>query len=82
MFEPLCIIGNVYIGAGLPQWLNGKDSACSAGDIPRCVLNPYVRKIPWKKTWQPTPVFLPGEFRGHKEPGGLQSTGSQRVGHD
>ena len=21
---------------------------------------PYIRKIPWKRKWQPTPVFLPG----------------------
>ena len=28
--------------------------------------NPWVRKIPWKREWLPTPVFLPGEFRGWK----------------
>ena len=26
--------------------------------------NPRVRKIPWRRKWQPTPVFLPGEFHG------------------
>ena len=26
--------------------------------------DPWVGKIPWRKEWQPTPVFLPGEFRG------------------
>ena len=26
--------------------------------------NPWVRKIPWRREWQPTPVFLPGEFHG------------------
>ena len=31
--------------------------------------------------WQPTPVFLLEEFHG-QEPGGLQSMGLQRVGHD
>ena len=25
-------------------------------------LDPWVRKIPWRREWQPTPVFLPGEF--------------------
>ena len=25
---------------------------------------PWVRKIPWRREWQPTPVFLPGEFYG------------------
>ena len=30
-------------------------------------------KIPWRKIWQPTPVFLPGEIPWTEEPGGLQS---------
>ena len=38
--------------------------------------------IPWRRTWQPTPVFLPGEFRWTEDPGGLQSMGSQRVRHN
>ena len=33
-------------------------TACSAGDL---VL---VRKIPWRRKWQLTPVFLPGKFHG------------------
>ena len=37
---------------------------------------------PRKRQWQPTPVFLPGESPWTEEPGGLQSTGSQRVKHD
>ena len=40
------------------------------------------RKIPWRKESQPTPVFLPGEFLWTEEPGGLQPTGLQRLGHD
>ena len=28
--------------------------------------NPWVRKIPWKREWQPTLVFLPGEFHGQR----------------
>ena len=40
------------------------------------------QKDPWRRWWLPTPVFLPGEFHGAEEPGRLQSTGSQRVGHD
>ena len=28
--------------------------------------NPWVRKIPWRREWQPTPVFLPGEFHGQR----------------
>ena len=52
-----------------------KNRPASAGDI-------RVRKIPWRKKWQPTPIFLPGESPWTEEPGGLQSIGSQRVGHD
>ena len=44
--------------------------------------NPWVGKIPWKRAWQPTPVFLTGESPWTKEPGGLQSIVLQRVGHD
>ena len=39
-------------------------------------------KVPWRRAWQPTPVFLPGESPCTEGPGGLQSMGSQRVGHD
>ena len=28
--------------------------------------NPWVRKIPWRRKWQPTPVFLPGEPHGQR----------------
>ena len=35
----------------------------------------------WRRKWQPTPVFLPGASEG-REPGGLPSMGSHRVGHD
>ena len=36
----------------------------------------WVRKIPWRRAGQPTPVFLPGRIPWTEEPGGLQSIGS------
>ena len=40
-------------------------------------------RAPWRRKWQPTPVFLPGKSHGQTEqPGVLQSMGLQRVGHD
>ena len=58
----------------------GKESASNAGDTGRCEFDPQVGKIPRRRAWKPTPVFLPGESHGRREePGGLQSTGSQRV---
>ena len=44
--------------------------------------NSWVEKIPWRRAWQPTPVFLPGEPPWKEEPYGLQFTGSQRVRHN
>ena len=37
---------------------------CLQGRRPR--LHPWVEKIPWRREWQPTPVFLPGEFHGQR----------------
>jgi len=45
----------------------------------RLGFNPWVRKIPWRRKWQLTPGFLPGESPWTKEPGGLQSMELQRV---
>ena len=36
----------------------------------------------WRRKWQPTPVFLPGESQGLGKPSGLLSMGSHRVRHD
>ena len=47
-----------------------------------CGFDPWVRKIPWRRAWQPTPLFLPGESPWTEEPGGLQSMGLQTTGHD
>ena len=38
--------------------------------------------IPWRRAWQPTPIFWPGESPWTEEIGGLQSIELQRVGHD
>ena len=61
------------------QWLSSKESACQCR---RCQFDPWVGKIPWRRKWQPTLVFLPGKSHGQKSLVGLQSMGSQRVGHD
>ena len=45
--------------------------------------NPWVRKIPWRKEWLPTPVFMPGESHGQRSLVGYSSCmGSQRVRHN
>jgi len=45
----------------LPWWFTSKESAFNAGDHLLCRrygLNPWVRKIPWRRKWQPIPTFL------------------------
>ena len=37
--------------------------------------DPWVRKIPWRREWQSTPVFLPGESRGQGNLAGYSSWG-------
>ena len=47
--------------------------------------DPWIGKIPWRKEWQPTPVFSPGEFNGQRSLVGYSLWGhkeSQRDGHD
>ena len=60
--------------SGLPGGSAGKESARNAGDLGS---HPWVGKIPRRKKWQPTPVFLPGEVHGQRSLAG--SMGSQRV---
>ena len=60
MLNMLVIIVIIIID-GLPWWLSGKESSCNAGEpssIPGL--------IPWRKEWQPTPVFLPEESHGQR----------------
>ena len=42
----------------------------------------WVGKIPWRKKWQPIPVFLPGEPYGQRCLVGYRPWGSKRVKHD
>ena len=44
--------------------------------------NPWVGKIPWRRKWQPTPVFLPGESHGQRSLVGPSPWGRKRVWHD
>ena len=52
-----------------------KNLPTNAGGV-RLEFDPWVGKIPWRRAWHPTPVFLPGESPWTEEPGGLQSIGS------
>ena len=49
-----------------PRWPSGKEPACHCRRCRRHEFNPWFRKIPQRRAWQPTPVFLPGESHGQK----------------
>ena len=57
----LLVRANKYMG--FPGSSDGKESTFNAGD-PGLILE--VGKIPWRREWQPTPVFFPGEFHGQR----------------
>ena len=44
--------------------------------------NSWVGKVFWRRAWQLSPVFLPGETPWTEEPGELHSMGPQRIRHD
>ena len=71
--------------ACFPGATSGKEPACQCRRRKKGRFDPWVGKIPWRRAWQPTPVFLPGESHrqrslvgyspwGHKESGMTEAT--------
>ena len=55
------------LNPGLPRWwCSSKEPACQSRRLRRCGFSPWVGKIPWRRAWQPTPVFLPGKSHGQR----------------
>ena len=50
-----------------------KEPTCQGRRHKRRGFDPCVRKIPWRRAWQPTPVFLPGESHGQRSLVGIES---------
>ena len=68
---------------GFSVGASGKESACQCRKHKRRGFDPWVGKSPWRRTWQTTPVFLPGEFlmdRGAwKAPSGYKGSDTTEV---
>ena len=43
------------------------------------MFDPWVVKIPWRREWLPTPVFLPGEFNGQRSLAGYSPWGHKEL---
>ena len=46
------------------MWCSGKELPANAGDSRDVSSIPQLRRLPWRRKWQPIPVFLPGKFHG------------------
>ena len=64
-----------------PGGASGKGPTCQCRRLKRHKFDLWVGKIPWRRAWQPAPVFLPGEFHGQRSlvvysPWGLKELGT------
>ena len=77
--QPLPLLPSIFPSIrGSPGGSDGKESARSAGDLHSI---PGSGSIPWRTEWQPTPVFLHGEFYGQRSLKGYSPWG-HRVRHN
>ena len=64
------ILTTIFLSEDFPGGSDGKEFA-------RFYL--WVRKIPWRRKWQPTPVILPGEFHGQRSLEGYSPWGCKEL---
>ena len=87
---PKCLQGKFLFGHG-PNGMWDRSSLTRDKRVPpvppakqeihrRCRFNPWVGKIPWRREWKPTPVFLPGEFHGQRSLLGYSPLGCKELG--
>ena len=74
-----------YLRSEQPQSLNwsarkrhpGKEPTCQCRRHKRCRFDPWEGKIPWRRAWPRTPVFLPGESCGQRSLAGYSPWGGK-----
>ena len=77
--SPIVEVGG--LSWGFPGGSVVKDLPASAGDTGDS-FDPWVRRIPWRRARQPTPVFLLGKSRGQRNLEGYSSWDHRMAGHD
>ena len=63
------------LGWGFASGASGKEPACQSRRRQRGKCDPWVGKIPWRRAWQPTPVFLPGKSHRQRSLAGCSPWG-------
>ena len=61
---------------GFPQWSRTR---LPCRRYKRCRFDPWLGKVPWRRTWQPTPAFLPGESHGLRRLKGYRPLGLKEL---
>ena len=85
--SPACTISTFtrlcynQLSLGFPGGASGKEPTCQCGRLKRHGFNPWFRKTPWRRGWQPTPVLLPRECQGERSLAGYSPWG-HRVRHN
>ena len=63
-----------------PVGISGKEPDCQCRRWKRCGFHPWIGKIPWRRAWQPMPIFLPGESQGQRSLEGYGPQCSKELG--
>ena len=66
MYGLCCCTTEINCPAGLPRWLRGEKIHLQCRRHKRRGFDPSIRKIPWRRSWQSTQVFLSGESVGER----------------
>ena len=84
---PYCI-AKIYLKLciilwGLPRGSVVKNQPANVGDAGDGGFDPWVGKTPWRRKWQPSPIFLPGKYLGQRSLAGysLQDMTEQQSTH-
>ena len=64
---------------GFPWWLSSNEPACQWRSYG---FDPWIGKVPWRREWQPTLVFLPGKSHGQRKLVIYRPWGCKRAGHN
>ena len=70
-------LGNYEAIVGFPGDASSKESACQSRRSKRLRFDTWVGKIPWRRNWQPTSVFLPGKLHGQRSLEGYSPWGTE-----
>ena len=75
-FKPFNLSSALYT-LGFPGGASGKEPTSQSRRNKRRGFDPWVRKIPWRRKWQPTPVLLPGKSHGQRSLAGYSPKGGK-----